>query len=183
MWYCSLCDLNLGEICTGSDQNNQPTCPYCHGAVEIGTKPLERVAIGKVVGSSSEDYLDISQKVEYGCSSRGSKGTAPEPMIEYIMNMISGSLEESKYAEYAEDIMHIVRSSFGPRGNIVQREITKMVLDSRQSSDAGLIDLEESFDEEGVLIARAISDVTVAIGDLNERLVRIEGTRSFQQEM
>jgi len=42
----------------------------------------------------------------------------------------------------------------------------------------GLVDPEESFEDDGVLLAKALTDVAMAIGDLNERMVKIENTVS-----
>jgi len=174
--------MNLGEISAGSDQNNQPTCPYCHGAVEIGTKPLENVK-GKQIEVASQQSVGTSPKSDHACGGQDELGPASEPMVEFILKAVTGSLEESRYAEFSEDIMYIVRTALEPKAGSVKQHLTKMVLEANQPAEIGLTNLEESFDEEGVLIARAISDVAVEIGDLNERMLRIEGTiRSIQKQ-
>ena len=182
MWYCSLCDRSLGEISSDSNHNHQPTCPYCHGAVEEECKPMDSVTIGnkldvqevvKIAGIRNDlsDVLSNGSHIEFS-------DLAAESVVEHIFDMVGRSLDESEYYEFSEDILHIIRSAFEPRAKMAYGEITKIVTARFTSVDAGLVDPEESFEDDGVLLAKALTDVAMAIGDLNERMVKIENTVS-----
>jgi hypothetical protein len=101
-----------------------------------------------------------------------------EPMVEYFFELFARSLAESEYSEYSEDIIHIVKSAFEPKEKIACGEIAKMVTEWFKSEEARQVDLEESFEDGGVLLAKALTDVSVAIGNLRERMARIEETVS-----
>ena len=180
MWYCSLCDRSLGEISSDSDHNNQPTCPYCHCAVEEESKPMDSVVIVdnlEIKGSIKPfEKKEISTGVGPGGNPFEFSRKAAEPLVEYLFEIIAKSLDESNYSEYTEDIIHIVRSAFKPKAEIAYGEIAKRIMDGFMGEDGGLVDLEESFEDDGVLLAKALTDVATAIADLNERVTKIENT-------
>lgn len=180
MWYCSLCDLNLGEISADSNKNNQPTCPYCHGAVEEENKHVDKspkVNVVENMGTTRNmDDNDVLPGTRSNNPPKDFSDKVAEPIVDCLFNIIAMSLEESVYGEFGEDVIQIVKAAFEPKANIAYREIAKIVTETYKNLDAEFDDLEESFDEDGVALAKALSDVAVAIGDLNERLGKIERT-------
>ena len=182
MWYCSLCDRSLGEISSDSNHKNQPTCPYCHGAVEEEYKPMDSVTIGNKLEVQETVKLAENRKELSNVLSKGNpiefSDQAAESMVDYFFDLVGRSLAESEYSEFSEDILHIIRSAFEPKAKIAHGEIAKIVMDRFTCVGRGLIDLEESFEDDGALLAKALDDVAMAIGDLNERVIKIENTVS-----
>ncbi|MGD0817593.1 MAG: hypothetical protein ABR986_04260 [Methanomassiliicoccales archaeon] len=99
-----------------------------------------------------------------------------EPMVDCLFDIIARSLERSAYSEYREDIIQIIKAAFEPNAKIAYGKTANMITEKYKGLDAELDDLEESFDEDGVSMTKALSDVALAISDLNERLGKIERT-------
>lgn len=140
MWYCSLCDLDLGEISADENQNNHPTCPYCHGAVEEGHKRQEQDPQGTNISEEIGAWLLDEDEVENISTMNYCKMDSFDKMAELLVNhvfdIIAISLDESPYSEYREDIVHIVKDAFKPQAKIAYEEIAKIVAENIKIIDA-----------------------------------------------
>jgi hypothetical protein len=125
MWYCSLCDLDLGEISAISKENDHPACPYCHGVVEEErTRPA--------------DEVEILAMVKWNNYPNAVFANASEQSVYRIFDIIANSLENSQYREYKEDIIQIVKDAFEPHTKIANEEIAKILIDNFKRADAEL---------------------------------------------
>ena len=113
MWYCSLCNLDLGEISAISKVNEHPTCPYCHGAVEEGTILVDVIELEP---SSSSNYWH-----------EGALEKASEQSVGRLFEIIARSLETSQYCEFKEDIVQIVKEAFEPQEKNALTEIVSII--------------------------------------------------------
>jgi hypothetical protein len=114
MWYCSLCNLDLGEISTIGKQNEHPTCPYCHGAVEEE-------------GTIMVDLNDDPVKVSLDGYPKEILEKVSELSVERMFELITMSLDDSPYSDYREDIVQILKVAFEPHAKIAYLEIGKII--------------------------------------------------------
>ncbi len=142
MWYCSLCDLDLGEISVDNNQNNHPTCPYCHGAVEEDHKlkemDLKESNIQEEIGAwlLDEDEVENNPTMNYYQIDAFDK--MAELLVDHVFDIIAISLDESPYREYRDDIVHIMKEAFKPQAKIAYTEIAKIITENYRSVDAKL---------------------------------------------
>jgi hypothetical protein len=123
MWYCSLCDLELGEISALGKENGHPTCPFCHGVVEEeGT-----ILVDLIEMESSLDRNDV----------RGMNlEKTSELTINRVFEIIAKSLDDSPYKEYREDIVNLIKISFEPRAKNAYAEIARLIYENLIGSTA-----------------------------------------------
>ncbi len=123
MWYCSLCNLELGEVSAPINENDHPTCPFCHGAVEEeGSVPVDVIEMG-----SSADRIDSRGNVLERTS---------EQAVNRVFEIISRSLDDSPYGEYREDIVNLIKTAFEPKAKIAYGEIARLINENLSIVDA-----------------------------------------------
>jgi hypothetical protein len=137
MWHCSLCNLDLGEISAIGEENDHPTCPYCHGVVEEErANPAEDFQVQARV-----KWIDLRSEVFAKASERS---------VDRIFEILAKSIESSPYSEYKEDILKIVKDAFEPVSRLAQGDIARIFIENciiagtgsdRRTSDRPLISI------------------------------------------
>ncbi|HEY3420886.1 MAG TPA: hypothetical protein VGK23_10065 [Methanomassiliicoccales archaeon] len=112
--------MNLGEVSVPSKENDHPTCPYCHGAVEEEISILVDVI---EIEPKSDRYLEIIENMS-------------ELAVNRLFEIISRSLDDSPYSEYKEDIVHLIKDAFEPNAKIAYAEIAHMIYECLRRADA-----------------------------------------------
>jgi Zn-finger nucleic acid-binding protein len=121
MWYCSLCNIDLGEISALSKENDHPACPYCHGLVEEkGTITVEIIEMEPIA-----DRIDYRARI---------LGRTSEQAVDRIFEIIARSLEDSPYSEYGEDIVHLLKVAFEPKAKTAYAEIARIIYENLNSA-------------------------------------------------
>jgi Zn-finger nucleic acid-binding protein len=128
MWYCSLCDIDLGEISSLSNENDHPACPYCHGVVEEkGTITVEIIEMEPIA-----DRIDSRARI---------LGRTSEQAVDRIFEIIARSLEDSPYCEYKEDIVNLLEITFEPKAKTAYAEIAQIIYENLNAAYPNFVPL------------------------------------------